>query len=122
MDVCSHTLGFSSMTSALKKGDRNFLYAHHQVLLVKTRINPSKKGKSLLVTIHEGYSTYTITVPLPYAVRFFSEGLQAGLETLRQDDELQEILNTNEGEKSEIQENLRKSLKLFEDLLRKTGR
>jgi hypothetical protein len=110
------------MTSALKQGDRNFLYAHHQVLTVKARINQSKKGKSILVTIHEGFSTYTITVPLPYAIRFFSEGLLVGLESLQQNNELQKILNTNEGEKAEIQENLRKSVKLFEDLLKKIGR
>ena len=75
-----------------------------------------------MVTIHEGFSTYTITVPLPYAVRFFSEGLLAGLVSLQQNDDLLKSLNTNEGEKAEIQENIRKSVKLFEELLKKIGR
>ena len=89
---------------------------------MKTRVNLSKKGKSLLVTFYEGFSTYTITVPLPYAVRFFAEGLQTGLEALSQDVELQDKLNEREGEKSEIQEHLRRSVKLFEDLARMSGR
>ena len=89
---------------------------------MKTRINQSKKGKSLLVTFYEGYSTYTITVPMPYAIRIFAEGLQIGLETLSQDSELQSKLDEKEGEKSEIQEHLRRSVKLFDELLRNTGR
>jgi hypothetical protein len=89
---------------------------------MKTRINPSKKGKSLLVTFYEGFSTYSLTVPLPYAIRFFAEGLHAGLETVLQDEVLQTNLNEKAGEKSEIQEHLRKSVKLFEELAKKIGR
>ena len=89
---------------------------------MKTRINSSKKGKSLLATFYEGFSTYTITIPLPYAIRFFVEGLQSGLEVLCQDDALQTILTEREGEISEIQEGLRKSVKQFEEVLRKIGR
>ncbi|MFW9888450.1 MAG: hypothetical protein ACFFER_09720, partial [Candidatus Thorarchaeota archaeon] len=44
---------------------------------MKARIDQSQSGKSLLVTFLEGYSTYTITVPMPYAVRFFAEGARA---------------------------------------------
>ena len=89
---------------------------------MKTRINSSKKGKSLLVTFYEGFSTYTITIPLPYAIRFFVEGLQSGLEVLCQDDALQTILTEREGNISEIQEGLRKSVTRFEEVLRKIGR
>jgi hypothetical protein len=89
---------------------------------MKTKINQSKKGKSLLVTFYEGFSTYTITVPLPYAIRFFAEGLQLGLEALSQDSEMQSKLDEREGEKSELQEYLRRSVKLFDELLRTTGR
>lgn len=89
---------------------------------MKTRINPSKKGKSLLVTFYEGFSTYSITIPLPYAIRFFAEGLHAGLETILQDEGLQFNLNEREGEKSEVQEHLRKSVKIFEELVKKIGR
>ena len=89
---------------------------------MKTKINQSKKGKSLLVTFYEGFSTYTITVPMPYAIRFFAEGLQLSLETLTHDSEMQSKLDEREGEKSEIQEYLRRSVRLFDELLKKTGR
>ncbi|MHA2081616.1 MAG: hypothetical protein ACW99H_10780 [Candidatus Thorarchaeota archaeon] len=46
---------------------------------MKTKVNPSTKGKSLLVTFHEGYSTYTIVVPMPYAVKFFVDGITSAL-------------------------------------------
>ncbi len=110
------------MTPALRRGGWIFQSALIQVELMKTRINQSKKGKSLLVTFYEGFSTYTITVPLPYAVRIFAEGLQIGLETLSQDSELQSKLDEKEGEKSEIQEYLRRSVKLFDELLKNIGR
>jgi hypothetical protein len=48
---------------------------------------PSTKGKSLLVTFHEGYSTYTIVVPMPYAVKFFVDGLTSALGLLTQKNE-----------------------------------
>jgi hypothetical protein len=93
-----------------------------KVILLKGVINQSKTGKSLLVTFHEGYSTYTMAVPMPFAVRFFAEGLVAALETLNQDSEMQEKLNENEGQKAEIHERLRKSAKLFETYLAASGR
>ena len=89
---------------------------------LKTRINPSKKGKSLLLTFYEGYSTYSVTVPLPYAVRVFAEGIVASLETLNKSSDLQAKLDENEGEKAEIQEHLRKAVKLFDGFLKQTGR
>jgi hypothetical protein len=89
---------------------------------LKTRINPSKKGKSLMLTIYEGYFTYSVTVPLPYAVRVFAEGIVAALETLNQSPDLQAKLDENEGEKAEIQEHLRKAVKLFDGFLKQTGR
>ena len=93
-----------------------------QVIPLKTRINPSKKGKSLMLTIYEGYSTYSVTVPLPYAVRIFAEGIVASLETLNKSSDLQAKLEENEGEKAEIQEHLRKAVKLFDGFLKQTGR
>jgi hypothetical protein len=92
------------------------------VILLKTRINPSKKGKSLLLTFYEGYSTYSVTVPLPYAVRVFAEGIVASLETLNKSPDLQTKLDESEGEKAEIQEHLRKAVKLFDEFLKQTGR
>ncbi len=89
---------------------------------MKTRIYQSKTKKSLLVTFIEGFSTYTVTVPMPYAIRFFAEGINASLETLSQNVEVQSNLSKNDGEKAEIQERLRKSLQLFEEFLKKTGR
>jgi hypothetical protein len=65
---------------------------------MKTKVNPSTKGKSLLVTFHEGYSTYTIVVPMPYAVKFFVDGLTSALGLLTQKNELQEKLSETEGQ------------------------
>lgn len=75
-----------------------------------------------MLTIYEGYSTYSVTVPLPYAVRVFAEGLIASLETLNKSPDLQTKLDENEGEKAEIQEHLRKAVKLFDGFLKQTGR
>ncbi|MHA2023366.1 MAG: hypothetical protein ACTSWQ_06865 [Candidatus Thorarchaeota archaeon] len=84
---------------------------------MKTRINQSKRGKSLLVTFQEGFSTYTIVVPMPYAIRFFAEGLLNGLQTLNQNEEVQSQLKRKEGEQAEIQETLRRAVKLYDDFL-----
>ncbi|MFX0056035.1 MAG: hypothetical protein ACFFAX_08605 [Promethearchaeota archaeon] len=89
---------------------------------MKTKINPSQKGKSLLLTFHEGFSTYTIVIPMPYAVKFFVDGLTSALGLLTQKNELQEKLSETEGQKAEIQEGIRKAVSLFEQFLDKTGR
>jgi hypothetical protein len=89
---------------------------------MKTRINQSKQGKSLLLTFYEGFSTYTIVVPMPYAIRFFAEGLLASFETLLQNEEIQIKLKEKSGEKAEIQERLRKSMVLYEEFLKISGR
>jgi len=64
---------------------------------MKTRINQSKSGNSLLVTFHEGFSTYIITVPMPYAIQFFVEGLVTSLETLKGNPDAQETLDGTQG-------------------------
>lgn len=89
---------------------------------MKTKLNPSQKGSSILVTFHEGFSTYTIVVPMPYAVRFFVEGLTASLSLLKQKNELQKKLNEEEGQKAEIQEGIRRAVSLYEKILDKIGR
>jgi hypothetical protein len=89
---------------------------------MKTKVNPSQKGKALLVTFHEGFSTYTIVVPMPYAVKFFVDGLTSALGLLTQKNELQEKLSETEGQKAEIQEGIRQAVSLFEQFLDKTGR
>ena len=89
---------------------------------MKTRISQSKTGAALLLTFYEGFSTYTITLPLPYGVRFFVEGLQTALLTLSQSEDLQQKLNARNGEKAEIQEGLRKAAALYDQFLSKTGR
>jgi hypothetical protein len=73
---------------------------------MKTKVNPSTKGKSLLVTFHEG----------------FVDGLTSALGLLTQKNELQEKLSETEGQKAEIQEGLRQAVSLFEQFLDKTGR
>ncbi|MHA2086319.1 MAG: hypothetical protein ACXABD_21450 [Candidatus Thorarchaeota archaeon] len=89
---------------------------------LKTRVNQSKSGNALLLTFHEGYSTYTITVPMPYAIRFFAEGLATALETLDKSQDSQTKLDSKDGEKAEIQEHLRKSAQLYERFLVQHGR
>lgn len=95
---------------------------HHPVNIMKTRVNPSQKGQSILVTFHEGFSTYTIVVPMPYAIRFFVEGLVSALSLLTQKTDLQEKLSEAEEKKAEIQEGIRRAVSLFEQFLDKTGR
>ena len=89
---------------------------------MKTKINQSKSGKALLITFHEGFSTYTITVPMPYAIGFFVEGLVSSLETLTINVEMQQKLESTQGQKSQIQEFLRRANQLYEQYLRKGGR
>ncbi len=74
------------------------------------------------MTFYEGFSTYTITIPMPFAVKLFAEGLQTALETLLQDIELQSLLNGRDGEKAEVQDRIRKSVKLYEVFLKEYGR
>ena len=92
------------------------------VVLMKTKINQSKSGNALLVTFHEGFSTYTITVPMPYAIQFFAEGLITSLETLTQNDEVQIKLGSAQGQKAQVQEFLRKAVLLYDEFLSKRGR
>ena len=93
--------------------------AHHRVKKMKTRVNPSKSHQSLLVTFHEGFSTYTITIPMPYAIGFFAEGVVSSLEVLKQNSELQEKLTNTDGQKAQIQEYLRKAVLLYDEFLSK---
>ncbi len=84
---------------------------------MKTRINQSKSGNSLLVTFHEGFSTYTITVPMPYAIQFFVEGLVTSLETLKGNPDAQENLDGTQGQKAQIQEFLRQAVLLYDEFI-----
>ena len=86
---------------------------------MKTRINQSKSGNSLLVTFHEGFSTYTVTVPMPYAIQYFVEGVVTSLETLKSSSEVQKNFDKNEGQKAQIQEHLRKAVLLFDEYMSK---
>ena len=59
---------------------------------------------------------------MPYAIEFFAEGLVSSLETLNQNEEMQQKLNNTQGQKSQIQELLRKANRLFDQYLSKSGR
>jgi hypothetical protein len=89
---------------------------------MKTRVNPSKSHQSILVTFHEGFSTYTITVPMPYAIQFFVEGIVSSLEALKQNDNVQKKLDELDGQKAQIQEYLRKAVLLYDEFLSKSSR
>jgi hypothetical protein len=55
---------------------------------------------------------------MPYAIRFFAEGLVTALETLDKSQDSQTKLESKDGEKAEIQEHLR----LYERFLVKHSR
>ncbi len=97
------------MTTTLKTGQQVSPLCLHLGVKMKTRINQSETGKSLLITLIEGFSTYTVTVSMPYAVRFFAEGIA---ESLIQNNEVQSNLIKNGDQKTEIQEHFRKPLLL----------
>ena len=88
---------------------------------MKARTNLSESGKAVLLTIYEGFSTYTVTIPLAYALRVFAEGLVTATEALKQMKDLGSS-TLHEGEKAEIQELLRKAVGLYEDHLTVSGR
>ena len=74
------------------------------------------------MTFYEGYSKYTITVPMPYAIRFFADGLVNALHTLEVNDIVKSQLENKEGEKAEIQELIRRAAGLYENYLKISGR
>jgi hypothetical protein len=89
---------------------------------LKTRIMQSKTGNSILLSFDEGFSNYRISVPMPYAIRFFADGLLASLDALLHNDEIKGRLSDKSGEKAETQEKLRKSIQLYEQYLKESGR
>jgi len=86
---------------------------------MKTKTTQSKTGKSMLLTLYEGFSTYTITLPMTYAIRFFVEGLAASLHMLSEVENLSESFKEKDGERAHIQETLRKCMKLYDEFLEK---
>lgn len=87
-----------------------------------TKIHESKKGTSLILEFQEGFSTYKIVIPMPYAVEFFLDGLLSSLALLCQKKDVQEKMESKEGKKAELQEKLRKAIGLYEEYLHQTGR
>jgi len=86
---------------------------------MKTKMSQSKTGKSVILTVYEGFSTYSVTIPMPYGIRFFAEGLLTCLSMLSEVSELNSSFKEKDGEKAHIQEILRKSMKLYDEFLRK---
>lgn len=89
---------------------------------MKTSINQSKKGNSIMVKFEEGFSTYTLAVPMPYATSFFLKGLLASLALLQQKKELQKKLDEKEGMKSEVLEGIRQAISIYDGILNDIGR
>ncbi|MDF1537676.1 MAG: hypothetical protein P1Q69_02095 [Candidatus Thorarchaeota archaeon] len=89
---------------------------------MRTKVNTSKSGGSILAEITEGFSTYKVAVPMPLALNFFLDGLIASLGTLTEKKEVQERVASKQGQKAEIQEKLKLAIRLYEDFLGKTGR
>ena len=86
--------------------------------MMKIRITQSKSGKALLVTFHEGFSSYTITIPISYAIQFFADGVSTALESFTESDELLKQTQWREGELEEIELNLKKALVAFNQSLK----
>jgi hypothetical protein len=89
---------------------------------VKTSVNLSKKGNSIMLSFEEGFSTYSIAVPMPYSASFFLKGLLTSLAALNQSKDLQKKLERKEGQKAEILEGIRKAIMLYENVLKTAGR
>jgi len=96
--------------------------AHHLVMTVKTTVNLSKKGNSIMLGFEEGFSTYSIAVPTPYTVSFFLRGLLIYLAALEQNKDLQKKIEQKKGMKAEILEEIRKAFVLYENVLKEIGR
>jgi hypothetical protein len=86
--------------------------------MMNIRITQSKSGKAFLVTFHEGFSSYTITIPLSYAIQFFADGASTALETFTENEELLAQTQWREGEKEEIEMNLNKALLAYNQFLK----
>ena len=87
---------------------------------MKTRVTESKKGRSILLTFYEGFSTYTITVPMPYALRFLSEALVTGVNMLKASEEMQKLVDSKEGEKAEVLELIRRAARDYGQIAQDT--
>lgn len=92
------------------------------VIQLRTAVRPSKKGTSLLVDMIEGFSTYKVVIPMPYAIDFFLEGLVESLALLNQHKENGSKLAARVGQKAEIQDRLAQAIQLYEQFLSKSGR
>jgi len=75
-----------------------------------------------MVKFEEGFSTYTIAVPMPYATSFFLKGLMASLASLQQKKDLQKKLDEKEGMKSEVLEGIRQAISIYDEILKEIGR
>ena len=106
--------------------DKNRGHDYHvlttSVMTMRTKINISKNGHSILTEFTEGFSTYKVAVPMPLALNYFMEGLIASLSTLSENKEVQAKVSSKQGQKAEIQEKLRHAIKLYESFLEKSGR
>lgn len=75
-----------------------------------------------MVKFEEGFSSYSIAIPMPYATSFFLKGLLASLAGLQQKKELQKKIDEKEGLKSEILEGIRQAIQIYDGILKEIGR
>ncbi len=85
------------------------------VIYLETSIEQSSSEEQFVVTYLKGFSSRPIAVPTIYAIRFFCSELESALTTFAQSSELQELLASRDEEKNEIQQQIQRIQKLFND-------
>jgi hypothetical protein len=71
----------------------------------------------LPVTYLEGNVSRPTPVPTLFAIRFFCRALESALDTLLQNQELQQIFGEREDEKDKIHDSLQKVMTRFQEFL-----
>jgi len=80
-------------------------------------VPPLNPEELLPVTFLDGLTSQATPVPTLYAIRFFCRELESAIDTLLQNQELQELLSNRTEEKEEINECLQRVIHRFQEFL-----
>lgn len=80
-------------------------------------VPPLNPEELLPVTFLDGLTSQATPVPTLYAIRFFSRELESAIDTLIQNQELQELLSNRTKEKEDIYECLQRVIHRFQEFL-----
>jgi len=78
-------------------------------------VPPLNPEELLPVTFLDGLTSQATPVPTLYAIRFFCRELESAIDTLLQNQELQELLSNRTEEKEEINECLQRVIHRFQE-------